>query len=179
MSRAQPIEKPQAKTRWTYEEYYQMADAGVFRDKHVELINGEIIQMPPQGEPHYVSILLSSTALGKCFGSGYVIRTQAPLRTGVDEEPEPDIAVVIGELRDTLSTGRPRSALLVVEVAVTTLEFDLGEKAEIYAGAGIEEYWVLDVEARLLHVHSEPFLIRVLPASVATPKSRCWTSTDR
>src|SRR5205823_8065761 len=134
----QTPEKPRRKTRWTYDEYYRMADAGVFRDRHVELINGEIIEMPPQGEPHYVTILLSAKAVQAAFGNGYVVRTQAPLRTGVDEEPEPDLAVVIGDIRDTLSTGRPRSALLVIEVAITTLDFDLGEKAEIYAGAGIE-----------------------------------------
>ena len=149
----QTFEKPRRKTRWSYEEYYQMAEAGVFDRQHVELINGEIVEMPPQGEPHGVAILLATRELATIFGKGYVIRTQMPLRTGVDEEPEPDLAVVIGDPRDTLTTGRPRSALLVVEVAVTTLEYDLGEKAEIYAGAGLEDYWVIDVEARHLHVH--------------------------
>lgn len=153
MSRTQSPEKPSRKTRWTYEEYYRMADLGFFRDQHVELVDGEIIEMPPQGEPHGVSILLAGRELGRAFGDGYVIRPQLPLRTGVSDEPEPDIAVVSGNIRDTLKTGRPRSAVLVVEVAVTTLQFDLGEKAEIYAGAGIEDYWVIDVENRRLHVH--------------------------
>src|SRR5690348_4685230 len=124
MSRLAPPDKPRRKTRWSYEEYYQMAEAGVFDNKHVELINGEIIEMPPQGEPHYVSIMLCTRAAESAFGKGYVVRTQAPLRTGVDEEPAPDVAVVIGAIRDTLSTGRPRSTLLVIEVAVTTLEYD-------------------------------------------------------
>ena len=168
----QTPEKPRRKTRWTYDEYYRMADAGVFRDRHVELINGEIIEMPPQGEPHYVTILLSAKAVQAAFGNGYVVRTQAPLRTGVDEEPEPDLAVVIGDIRDTLSTGRPRSALLVIEVAITTLDFDLGEKAEIYAGAGIEEYWVLDVEGRRLHVHR-----RTIP-DTALPRGRRYSQIE-
>jgi Uma2 family endonuclease len=149
----QTPDKPRAKQHWTYEEYYQMAEAGVFRDRHVELINGEIIEMSPQGEFHGISIMLSARELARAFGEGYVIRQQLPLRTGVNEEPEPDVAVVVGDIRDTKTTGRPRSALLVVDISITTLDFDLSEKAEIYAGAGIEEYWVMDVEARLLHVH--------------------------
>src|SRR5439155_19650905 len=151
--RTQTPEKPRPKYRWTYEKYYQMAEAGMFRDRHVELIHGEIIEMPAQGEPHGVAIILGTRKLMSVFGEGYVVRAQLPLRTGVDDEPEPDLAVVIGDPRDTLSTGRPRSALLLVEVAVTTLEYDLGEKAEIYASAGIEDYWVLDVQARRMHVH--------------------------
>jgi Uma2 family endonuclease len=164
MSRIEPLEKPRRKTRWTYEEYYRMAEGGVFGDRHVELINGEIVEMPPQSESHGMSLMLTAEQLRRAFGTGYVVREQQPLRTGVDEEPEPDIAVVIGNIRDAKTTGRPRSALLVVEVAITTLDFDLGEKAEIYAGAGIEDYWVIDVEGRRLHTHRrtipEPALLR-------------------
>lgn len=132
-----------------------MAAAGSFRNEHVELINGEIIEMPPQGEPHGVAIMLITQAMNRIFAQGYAIRVQLPLRTGVNEEPEPDIALVTGNVRDSLTSGRPRSAVLVVEVALTTLAFDLGEKAEIYAGVGIEDYWVLDIESRLLHVHRQ------------------------
>jgi Uma2 family endonuclease len=149
----QAPEKPRRKTRWTYEEYYRMADAGVFRDQRVELINGEIVEMPPQGEPHYTTILIGSKRLERAFGDGYVVRTQGPLRTGQDEEPEPDIAVIVGTIGEMLAAGRPRSAVLVVEVSVTTLDYDLGEKAEIYAAAGIEDYWVIDLQSRLIHVH--------------------------
>src|SRR5215204_1841611 len=98
----QPLEKPRRKTRWTYDEYYRMADAGVFGDQRVELVNGEIIEMPPQGESHFMSIMLSAKSLETAFGNGYAVRTQGPLRTGVAEEPEPDIAVVIGSLREVL-----------------------------------------------------------------------------
>jgi Uma2 family endonuclease len=153
MSGIAPPDKPRPKTRWTYEEYYQIAETGLFRDRHVELINGEIIEMPPQSEAHFITIMIAAKSLEKVFGEGYSVRTQGPLRTGVDEEPEPDISVVIGDFRETLAAGRPRSAVLVVEVAISTREFDLGEKAEIYAGAGIEDYWVIEVEARRLHAH--------------------------
>src|SRR5437763_15051868 len=107
MSRTQTPEKPRPKYRWTYEEYYQMAEAGLFNNRHVELIHGEIIEMPSQGEPHGIAIMLGAEELRTVFGKGYTIRPQLPLRTGVDEEPIPNLAVGIGDPRDTLSTGRP------------------------------------------------------------------------
>src|SRR5689334_15936987 len=107
--------------RFTYDEYYRMADAGIFGNRRVELITGETVEMAPQDEPHAVGILLLDAELQRAFGRGYVIRQRLPLRTGVDEEPEPDIAVVTGNIRDTLTSGRPRSASLVVEVSLTTV----------------------------------------------------------
>jgi Uma2 family endonuclease len=148
-----PLQQPRRKTKWTYEEYYLMASKGSFRDQHVEFIDGEIIEMPPQGEPHGVAIMLVTKEMNRIFARGHAVRVQLPLRTGANEEPEPDIAVVAGDVRDSLTSGRPRSAALIIEVSGTTLDFDLGEKAEIYAGATIEDYWVLDIESRLLHVH--------------------------
>lgn len=151
-----PLTRPRRKTHWTYEEYYRMAEMGFFRDQRVELIDAEIIEMPPQGEKHGVGILLVTECLNRAFGEGHVVRVQLPLRTSADEEPEPDIAVVAGDIRDSIRYGRPSSALLVVEVAGTTLAYDLGEKAELYAAAGIVEYWVLDLEARCLVAHRRP-----------------------
>ncbi|HTL31437.1 MAG TPA: Uma2 family endonuclease [Tepidisphaeraceae bacterium] len=151
-----PLTQPRRKTHWTYAEYYRMAEMGFFRDQRVELINGEIIEMPPQGEEHGVGILLLTKVLNSVFAAGHVVRVQLPLHTGVNEEPEPDIAVVAGDIRDSIRYGRPSSALLIVEVAGTTLAYDLGEKAEIYAAAGITEYWVLDLEGHCLVVHRRP-----------------------
>jgi Uma2 family endonuclease len=151
-----PLTQPRRKTRWTYDEYYRMAEMGFFRGQKVELIDGEIIEMPPQGEEHGVAIMLLTKVLTTTFGDGHAIRVQLPLHTAANEEPEPDIAIVAGDIRDSIRYGRPNSALLVVEVAGTTLAYDLGEKAEIYAAAGIAEYWVLDLEARCLVVHRRP-----------------------
>jgi Uma2 family endonuclease len=151
-----PLTQPRRKTRWTYAEYYRMAEMGFFRNQRVELIDGEIIEMPPQGEEHGVGILLLTKALNATFGEGHVVRVQLPLHTGKDQEPEPDIAVVAGDIRDSIRYGRPNSALLVVEVSGTTLAYDLGEKAELYAAAGVVDYWVLDIEARCVVVHRQP-----------------------
>jgi Uma2 family endonuclease len=153
-----------------------MAEMGFFRGQKVELIDGEIIEMPPQGEPHYVAIMLLDKFLSEMLGAGFVVRTQAPLHTSADQEPEPDVAIVAGNIRDSLQYGRPNSALLVVEVAGSTLAYDLGEKASIYAAAGIVEYWVLDLEARCLVVHRRPEKISTAPrgaryADVTTLKS--------
>lgn len=92
------IEQPRHKTRWTYAEYYQMAEMGFFRDQHVELIDGEIVEMPPQGEPHYVSIMLVNRAIERAFGSEFVIRAHAPLHTGADEEPVPNSNILVADL---------------------------------------------------------------------------------
>lgn len=69
-------------------------------------------------------------------------------------EPEPDFAIL--SARDTRRTGKPHDALLVIEVSNSSLRFDLGEKARRYAGAGYPEYWVIDVQARTIHVHRGP-----------------------
>lgn len=167
-----PLQSPRVKTQWTYEEYYRMAEAGVFRNKRVELIAGEIIEMPPQSEPHYGTIFIASHRLEKAFNAGYVVRTQAPLRTGDDEEPEPDIAVVAGSIREIIAQGHPRSAVLIVEVSISTIAFDLGEKSEIYAAAGVEDYWVLDVVNRLLHVHRQTI------ADPSLPRGRRYAHID-
>jgi hypothetical protein len=83
-----PLTQPRRKTRWTYAEYYRMAEMGFFRDQKVELIDGEIIEIPPQGEDHGVGILLVTRAMNLAFGSGHVVRVQLPLHTGKDQEPE-------------------------------------------------------------------------------------------
>ena len=82
-----------------------------------------------------------------------IVRVQSPLATSDQSEPEPDVALVApGDYRTTL----PTRALLVVEVADTSRRKDLGVKAALYATAGVPEYWVIDLQARAVHVHSEP-----------------------
>jgi Uma2 family endonuclease len=154
---------PRVKTQWTYDEYYRMAELGIFQNKRVELIEGEIIEMRPQSESHFGTIMLVVRQLEKAFGEGYAVRPQGPVRTREDEEPEPDIAVVAGDIREIIAQGHPRSAILIVEVSVGTLAFDLGKKAEIYAASGVEDYWVLDVVNRLLHVYRQTIPDTSLP----------------
>jgi Uma2 family endonuclease len=141
--------------KWTREEYHQFAEMGLFQDQRVELVDGEIIQMAPQKEPHAASISLAQAALISAFGAGYWVRPQMPLFFDDLSEPEPDLAVIKGNPRDYAASDNPRSALLVVEVSVATLRYDRTRKANLYAAAGIEDYWILNVVDRQLEVHRD------------------------
>jgi len=141
---------------WTRDEYYKMAEIGVLQPgERVELIGGEVIAMVPQDSPHYTAIDLIEEELRKIFSAGYVIRVQGPLDLGLTSQPEPDIAVVRGRIRD-FAKAHPSSPLLVVEVAESSLAYDRSIKASLYASAGIPEYWVLNLIDRRLEVFRDP-----------------------
>ncbi len=141
---------------WTREEYYKMAEAGVFQPgERVELIGGRIVAMSPQNSPHFTAIRLAEDVLRTIFGTGHEVRVQGPLDLSPSSQPEPDIAVVRGRARDYAS-AHPTTALLVVEISESTLSFDRGEKASLYASAGIPEYWVVNLLDRRLEVHRDP-----------------------
>lgn len=140
--------------RWSRTDYDRLAEEGWFDGRRVELIEGEILEMSAQKGPHVVSVDLTGEALKVAFGAGHFVRRQAPLNLTNGSAPEPDLAVVPGEPRQYLLN--PSKALLVVEVSDTTLAFDLGRKARLYALCGIEDYWVLDLTARRLIVHRQP-----------------------
>ncbi|HEX4052917.1 MAG TPA: Uma2 family endonuclease [Tepidisphaeraceae bacterium] len=142
--------------RWSLDEYHRMGDLGFFRDQRVELIAGEILEMAPQGSEHFSSICLCADALRRCFGSNHVIRVQGPLRFSDRSEPEPDVAVVPGQPRDYAAKSHPASALLVVEVSDTSLEFDQKGKASLYARAGIKDYWIVNLTDRTVEVYRDP-----------------------
>lgn len=142
--------------RWTRDEYQQLADSGVLRpDERVELIAGEIIAVPPQHSRHATGVRLAEDALRALFGVGFDVRAQLPLALGQDSQPEPDVAVVVGTPRD-FSEAHPTSALLVVEVADTTLTFDRETKSSLYAAAGIPEYWIVNLVHRQIEIHRDP-----------------------
>ena len=142
--------------RWTREEYDRMVDAGILREgEKVELVDGEILNKMGQGEPHATGIVLAQYALQQAFGPGFVVRVQLPLAPDDFSEPEPDLAVLRGSPRD-YDGIHPPAALLVVEVADTSLGFDRRRKAGLYARAGIPEYWVVNLVEGRLEVHRDP-----------------------
>ncbi len=155
-----PALKPQTR-KWTRAEYYRMADLGLFRDQRVELIEGTIVQMPPQKNFHVIGIDLVQQALSAAFGPRFWVRIQAPLHLSPRSAPEPDAAVVPGRSRDYASTDQsatdhPTTALLIVEVSETTLAYDRGRKASLYARANIADYWILNLIHRRLEVRRTP-----------------------
>ncbi len=142
--------------RWTRERYERMVAAGVLTpEDKVELIDGEMIEVTPQGTAHAAAIMAAEEALREAFGPGYGIRVQLPLALTDDSEPEPDIAVVEGSWRN-YREAHPSTALLVVEVAEGSLDYDRERKGSLYARAGIEEYWIVNLPDRLLEVYRNP-----------------------
>ncbi|MDR7454057.1 MAG: Uma2 family endonuclease [Armatimonadota bacterium] len=141
---------------WTREEYHRLAAAGVFAPgARVQLVRGEIVETTPQSAAHATAVRLIQQRLEAVFREGYDVRAQLPLALSEDSEPEPDVAVVPGTARD-YSREHPTSAVLVVEVAAGALRFDQGPRATMYAQAGVREYWILDLERRVLEVHRHP-----------------------
>jgi Uma2 family endonuclease len=142
--------------RWTLEEYNRLFDAGILttQDK-VQLIEGEIVEMPSQNSPHATALSLAHLAILKIAGDNYYVRNQLPLPLDSKSEPQPDLAVVPGSPRDYRS-AHPTTALLVVEVSESTLKFDRTKKARMYARAGIPDYWIINVDDRCVEVHRDP-----------------------
>ena len=136
------------------EEYQRMGAAGLFPAR-VELIDGAVYDMSPQNSAHAGVVGLTEVTLRSAFGAGYCIRIQMPLALGDDSEPEPDVAVVLGSHRDYLA-DHPRTALLVVEVADTSLQHDRKRKLPLYARNGIPEVWLSDLPRRVVEVHRDP-----------------------
>jgi Uma2 family endonuclease len=143
--------------RWTREEYYQMIDLGWFQDRRVELIDGEVIEMPAQKDYHGAAVTLSADALRLAFGRGFWVRNQMSLDLSPRSVPDPDLAIVPGSPQGvTVSTPTPTTALLVVEVSDSTLALDRNHKSSLYAAAGIADYWIVNLVQRQLEVYRDP-----------------------
>jgi len=141
--------------RWTRDEYYKMAELGFFHGKRVELIEGEVIEMSPMKSLHATVIRLVLDIMRDVFGKGYVIDSQLPMSFSPASEPEPDVAIVRGSVKDYIDS-HPKTAELIIEVSDTTLRYDQTKKAVLYAGNKIQEYWILNLKNRSLEVYRRP-----------------------
>ncbi|NWG13653.1 MAG: Uma2 family endonuclease [Acidobacteria bacterium] len=144
--------------RWTREIYDRMVAGGFFAPgERVELIDGEILTVTPQGTAHAVSVRLARKALEVAFGAGFEINVQLPLALDAMSEPEPDLSVTRGRPRDFLeSHPTPAETVLIAEIADSTLEHDRLIKGGLYARASIPEYWVVNLIDRHLEVFRNP-----------------------
>lgn len=134
-------------------EYECLVDAGVYEGQRVELLGGVLIEVTPQNEPHADAIRFLTRMFARSLGEDVELGVQTPL--GVDDIslPEPDLSLLP---RGRYHDAHPERALVVVEVAVSSLRLDLGEKARRYAAAGMPEYWVVEPVGRRVHVHTDP-----------------------
>lgn len=142
--------------RWSRDEYYRLSEQGIFDGRRVELIDGEIIEMPAQKDGHAWAIGAAERQLRPIVEPANWLRTQMPLHLSQWSDPEPELAIVAGDLLSWKGRGHPTTALLVVEVSDTTLAFDRKVKLAIYAAAGIREYWIVNLVDHQLEVFRGP-----------------------
>lgn len=160
MSGAVPIvdAPPQAK-RFTVEDFYRMAETGVLGSDHhrIELIEGIPLELMPIGPSHAGNVLRLVNLLNQKLKGAFLINSQNPVRLNEYSEPLPDITVL--RPRKDFYTGAhpaPADVLLLIEVSDSSLDYDLNRKGRLYAQAGIQEYWVLDLVGQRLRVLRAP-----------------------
>jgi Uma2 family endonuclease len=154
--------------RHTVRDFYRMGEAGILDpERRYELLEGDIILTPPTGESHADRHDSLTEALVTRLAGRYRLRTQNPVRLDNYSEPLPDFAVL--KLRKEgygTAHPKPEDTLLVIELAASSLAYDIGRKQRAYAKAGIPEYWVVDLAAKQLHVFRKPAEIGYADARV-------------
>ncbi|BCV20804.1 Uma2 family endonuclease [Moorella sp. Hama-1] len=147
-----------ARRRFTVDEYYQMARAGILgEDDRVELIEGEIIEMVPIGTRHAACIRRLLHIFSTKIGDNALVDTQNPLRLGQKSEPQPDLMLL--KLRDdyyATSHPRPEDVLLLVEVADTSVAYDREVKINLYARGKIGEVWLVNLQTHQVTAYRLP-----------------------
>jgi Uma2 family endonuclease len=143
----------------TVEEFDALAEAeGWDEDARVELLDGEVVWMSPINDPHAACVKRLNRVFNRRYSEDQVlVSVQDPIRIERYDEPQPDVAL-LRPRADCYATATPTPAdiLLLVEVSDTTLRTDLGRKARIYASGGVSEYWVVDLNNRVVYVHRTP-----------------------
>lgn len=142
--------------KWTVADYHRLIETGILNHRRVELLQGEVVEMPPEepihsyateGGVHYLRSLLRGLA---------VVREAHPI-TLADSEPQPDVAIVQPSRQRYLQHHPyPQDIFLLIEISQSTLDYDLNEKKTTYALADIPEYWVVNLKANQIHVFRHP-----------------------
>ena len=143
---------------FTVEEYERMIEAGILTENdRVELVEGEIVEMAAKGSRHSSCVKRITDLFYRDARQSAVVSIQDPVRVGGRSELEPDVALL--RPRDDLyATAHPLPAdtLLIVEVSDTTLDYDHGLKLALYARAGIQEVWVVNLADDMIEVYALP-----------------------
>jgi len=156
--RSVPTDPP--RKRWTRAECKSLEASGVWDALKLELVEGELISKRGKNRPHVNTLVTVLRWLMRVFGEEYV-NPEAPIDVASEDnrinEPEPDLIVLVKPYREYRERNpQPTDIRLVVEISDSSIGHDLTTKAELYARAGIPEYWVFDIEARRIVVHREP-----------------------
>jgi Uma2 family endonuclease len=133
-------------------DYERLAELGHFQNERVELLYGNVVAMSPTGPPHDSAVQRLNKLFVRAMGDRAEVRIQSSFAASDDSEPQPDLALVPpGSYHD----AHPRQALLIVEVAHSSLREDRTVKARLYAESAVPEYWVVNLTNRQIEVHSE------------------------
>jgi Uma2 family endonuclease len=139
--------------KWTIEQYHELVNTGILDDRRVELLEGDIVEMAPEGMPHAVYCGRTVKYLRNLLGDRAELRETHPITLPNNSEPEPDVAIVRSPDTQYLAHHPyPEDVFWLVEYSDTTLAKDLNAKQRIYAQAGILEYWVVNLQASELIV---------------------------
>jgi Uma2 family endonuclease len=143
---------------FTVDEYYAMGEAGVFAPhERIELLDGEILTMPPIGPRQTGSANRLNALLHRTFSPRAIVQPQNPVRLSNDSEPEPDIALL--RPRDDFYSARhavPGDVYALIEVSDSSLPYDRGRKLRAYARSGIAEYWIVNLREDCIEVYRRP-----------------------
>lgn len=141
---------------YTVEEYFRLVEEGVLGpDDRVELLEGVIVPMPPSNPPHAHAVTISMRRLIMAVGERAVVRGHSTYVAGVRSAPEPAVAVVAGSTKD-LRKRHPSAAILVVEVADSSLAMDRLTKSALYARNDVPEYWIINLRHGCVEVYRRP-----------------------
>ncbi|HET6246932.1 MAG TPA: Uma2 family endonuclease [Tepidisphaeraceae bacterium] len=148
-----PLGRPKP-PHWTGEAFDRATAAGVFDAHRVELIEGQLLEMPAMNEPHALAVQMGTYLLMKTFPPDrFTVRVQLPMALG-ESRPLPDFVILNGPPAQNFRN--PATAMLVIEVSDTTLDYDQVDKGELYAMHGLPEYWIVNLGARCLEVRRKP-----------------------
>jgi Uma2 family endonuclease len=142
---------------WTVDEYHRMGEVGLLNaDARVELIEGEIVEMAPIGDAHAAISNQLNRLLVLAIGERGIVAVGNPVRLSLHSEPQPDFSVLRPRPGYATRGPRPEDIMLAVEVSDTTLRRDRQVKLALYAGAGIPEFWIVNVEVREVEIYRTP-----------------------
>lgn len=161
------------------EEFVRMHEEGIFSpEDKLELLRGEIYHKMTMLGPHIAALYNALQVMTRLFQPNYRVLPQVPLSLNENDLPEPDISIV-DESSGDLNQGPPSDAVLVIEISDSTLRKDRGLKAAIYAEAGIEEYWIVNLVDRVLEVHRQPGALPSDPSGFGYRSITRFSETDR
>jgi len=156
-SKTSLVKKPQRR-RLTVDDFAKMCEVGILSaDDRVELIDGELVEMPPMGPPNAGIVNRLANILPARVGHDADLRVQSSVQLTRFTQPEPDLAVVRHDPRHYLQVHpQPGDILIAIEVADSSLTYDREEKIPRYAAAGVPEAWLVNVRARTITVYTHP-----------------------